>query len=62
VKEVLPPIGFEMLSDGSGMVLTYTKGTLYESDDTVTWTLVENAESPFVMKFTEKMKFYRLEQ
>ena len=62
VKEVLPPIGFEMLSDGSGMVLTYTKGTLYESDDTVTWTLVKNAESPFVMKFTEKMKFYRLEQ
>jgi hypothetical protein len=62
VKEVLPPISFEMLSDGSGMVLTYTKGTLYESDDTVTWTLVENAESPFVMKFTEKMKFYRLEQ
>ncbi|MBO7107636.1 MAG: hypothetical protein J6W73_05340 [Verrucomicrobia bacterium] len=62
VKEVLPPLSFEMLSDGSGMVLTYTKGTLYESDDTVTWTLVENAESPFVMKFTEKMKFYRLEQ
>ena len=44
--------------DGKTLVLNFT-GTLYESEDTVNWTEVEGAESPFRVDISQGKRFYR---
>ena len=47
--------------DGKTLILNFT-GTLYESEDTVNWTEVEGAQSPFIVDTTKGKKFYRCAQ
>ena len=53
-----PVVHFVMEDDGKTLILNFT-GTLYENEDTVTWTEVEGAESPFIVDTTKGKKFYR---
>ena len=47
--------------DGKTLILNFT-GTLYESEDTVNWTEVEGAQSPFRVDISQGKKFYRCAQ
>ena len=45
-------------AEGNELVINYT-GTLYQSTDTVNWTEVANASSPYRVAMSEKMLFFR---
>ena len=60
-ESVKPTISFVVEDDGKTLVLNFT-GVLYESDDTVNWTEVKGAESPFKVDITQGKKFYRCAQ
>ncbi|MBO6004266.1 MAG: SUMF1/EgtB/PvdO family nonheme iron enzyme, partial [Verrucomicrobia bacterium] len=45
-------------AEGNELVINYT-GTLYQSIDTVNWTEVANASSPYRVAMSEKMLFFR---
>ncbi|MBO4716197.1 MAG: hypothetical protein J5672_08915, partial [Verrucomicrobia bacterium] len=58
---VFRPVIHFVVDENGGLVLEFT-GTLYESEDTVNWTEVEEAQSPFVVDTTKGKKFYRCAQ
>ena len=58
-EAVFRPVIHFILEDGGKTLVLDFVGTLYESEDTVNWTEVEGAESPFKVDVTQGKKFYR---
>ena len=59
--EEAPELSFILSDDGMTLILEFT-GMLYESEDTVNWTEVEEARSPYSVDITQGKKFYRCAQ
>ena len=50
-----PTLNYEI--NGNNLVITYT-GTLLRSGDTINWTEVTSASSPYKIKVTDKKLFF----
>ena len=61
-EAVFRPVIHFILEDGGKTLVLNFVGTLYESEDTVNWTEVEGAESPFIVDTSKGKKFYRCAQ
>ena len=58
VAQTEEPPTISCKAEGNELVINYT-GTLYQSTDTVNWTEVANASSPYRVAMSENMLFLR---